>query len=209
MWDETLNVFLLAGDVAYTVTSVTAEAAVLPSVTRSPSVMDHIWRMACDCTNNARRNPSDCQVHTSVQGLMAESVTERLGLGSGQRPVAANGRLIARWQSMSHQSYRMLLLGYVSWDVSICRRRNLWLCFFNLHKRKNIVASAGVSHWLPVNAAATSLSSIWSSVPRGLIRLLLWQPKCQLLFHMSIWPSPVLFRPGKHLLINVPCRFCK
>lgn len=77
---------------------------------------------------------------------MAESVTERLGLGSGQRPVAANGRLIARWQSMSHQSYRMLLLGYVSWDVSICRGRNLWLCFFNLHKRKNIVASAGVSH---------------------------------------------------------------
>lgn len=72
-----------------------------------------------DCTNNTRRNPSDCQVYTSVQALMAESVTKRLEpVHNNHWPVAGNGRLIAGHRSISDRSYRMVSFGYVSPDLA-------------------------------------------------------------------------------------------
>lgn len=72
-----------------------------------------------DCTNNTRRNPSDCQVYTSVQALMAESVTKRLGpVHDNHWPVAGNGRLITGHRSISDRSYRMVSFGYVSPDLA-------------------------------------------------------------------------------------------
>lgn len=73
-----------------------------------------------DCTNNTQRNLSDCQVYTSVQALMAESVTKRLELvHNGHWPVAGNGRLITGYRSISVWSYRMVSLGYVSQDLAM------------------------------------------------------------------------------------------
>lgn len=72
-----------------------------------------------DCTNNTRRNLSDWRVYTSVQALMAESVTECLKLVFNVHcPVAGNGRLIAGYRSISDRSYRMVSLGYVSQDLA-------------------------------------------------------------------------------------------
>ncbi|TKS88662.1 hypothetical protein D9C73_022907 [Collichthys lucidus] len=68
---------------------------------------------------SSRRNLSDWRVYTSVQALMAESVTERLKLVFNVHcPVAGNGRLIAGYRSISDRSYRMVSLGYVSQDLA-------------------------------------------------------------------------------------------
>lgn len=74
---------------------------------------------AHDRSNNTKRNLSDCLVYTSVQALMAESVTKRLKLvHNGPCPVAGNRRLIAGHRSISDRSYRMVSLGYVSQDLA-------------------------------------------------------------------------------------------
>lgn len=72
-----------------------------------------------DCTNNTRRNLSDCRVYTSVQALMAKSVTKRLEpVHNVHCPLAGNGRLIAGYWSISDRRYRMVSLGYVSQDLA-------------------------------------------------------------------------------------------
>lgn len=73
-----------------------------------------------DCTNNAHRNQSDCQVYTWLRTLMAKSVTKCLGLvHSGHRAVAASARLIAGYWSISDQSYRMVSPGCVSQGLAM------------------------------------------------------------------------------------------
>lgn len=72
-----------------------------------------------DCANNTQRNQSDCHVYTSVQTLMAKFVTKCLELVyNGHWPVG-DRRLIAGYQSISDQSYRIVCLGCVSQDSAM------------------------------------------------------------------------------------------
>lgn len=65
-----------------------------------------------DCTNNIGRILCDCQVHTSVLALMAESVTTMFT--HAHWAVTGNGRLIAGNRSFPDRTNRMVSGGYVS-----------------------------------------------------------------------------------------------
>ena len=139
-----------------------------------------------DCTNNTQRNLSDCQVYTSVQALMAESVSKRLGLvHNGHWPVAGNGRLIAGCRSISDQSYRMLApwicfsgLGHV-WALSIFRLQIYGYVSSICTKAKTLLSLLPISHWLPAGCGHGRSSQLYLALgPRGSSPLLLWQRKC-------------------------------
>lgn len=138
-----------------------------------------------DCTNNTRRNLSDCQVYTSVQALMAESVTKRLKLAhNGHCPVAGNGRLIAGYWSISDRSYRMVSLGYVSQDLATsglywsaaCKFMVMFLQFAQWQKHCCLCWHQSLTS---CRCGCDSRSQLYLPLgPRGSNPLLLWQREC-------------------------------
>lgn len=138
-----------------------------------------------DCTNDTRRNLSDCRVHTSVQALMVESVTERLKLvHNGHCPVAGNGRLIARYRSISDRSYWMVSLGYVSQDLAMSglywsTAFKFMVMFLQFAQRQKHCCHCRHQSMTSCRCGYGSRSQICCPLgPRGSNPLLLWHCEC-------------------------------
>lgn len=138
-----------------------------------------------DCTNNTRRNLSDCRLYTSVQALMAKSVTRRLELAdNGHCPVADNGRLIAGYRSISDRSYRMVSLGYVSQDLATSALYwsptfKFMVMFLQFAQRQKHCCLRWHQSLTSCSCGCGDRSRIfWPLGPRGLNLVLLWQHEC-------------------------------
>lgn len=144
---------------------------------------------------------------------MAESVTKRLGLvHNGHWPVAGNGRLIAGYQSISDQSYRMVSLGYVSQVLATSGPHRSAACKFMVMFLQ--FAQRQKHCCLRWHQSLTSCRCSWgggsqldpSLGPRGgRGPLLLWQCECHRCYFIHLIDCDLLsaFTFSEHLLISV------